>query len=190
LKRLICICVLLAGCTIGTSTTQRPALSRPVVGPDGTFWDVVDAADRRDNNALRLLMTARFIHEAILPRSARKDPATTEAYDTERLRLEVELKPHEATVNLLLEAYASQLRQLTDNRFVEVGRPEYDIRYRDDFDRAFGPNRATLVVKCWGKGALGTDPEPESIRVTFVQDRQSWLIDDVEPNALKGAFSR
>lgn len=192
MKRLTCICLLLAlaGCSFGSTTTLRPALSRPVVGPDGSFWDAADAASRRDNDALRRILTVRFIHEALLPAQPRKEPTSTEDYDRERERLTEQLKVHEATVARLLEAYAERLRQLTENRFVEVGRPEYEIKYRDDFDRAAGPNRAFVVVQCWQKGPLAADAKPETIRVTFVQDRQRWLIDDFEPNALKGAFTR
>lgn len=186
----ICLLFALAGCSFGSTTTLRPALSRPVVGPDGSFWDAADAAARRDNDALRRLLTVRFIHEALLPAQSRNEPDSTAAYDRERQRLSEQLQVHEVAVARLLEAYAERLRQLTENRFVEVGRPEYEIKYRDDFDRANGPNRAFVVVQCWQKGALSPDAKPETIRITFVQDRERWLIDDFEPNALKGAFTR
>lgn len=184
------LCVLIAGCTIGTSTTDRPAFNRPVIGPDGSFWDASNAADRHDNNALRLLVSARFIHEALLPNGERDEPTSTAQFDAERQRLESELKPFEATVARMIESHAEQLRRLTANRFVEVGRPEYDIKYRDGNDRADGPNRATLVVQCWPKGVVPADSKPETIRVQFVQDRQRWLIDGLDPDPLKGAFSR
>ncbi|MBE7491290.1 MAG: hypothetical protein HS108_05975 [Planctomycetes bacterium] len=190
MKHLFWLCLVLAGCTIGTSTTARPALNRPVVGPDGSFWDASDAADRGDLAALRRMFSARFLHEAILPRSTRRDPQSTQQFDDESARLLAELAPYEPTVQRMIEAYAAQLRRLTENRFVEVGRPEYEIRFRDEFDRAYGPNIAMLDVQCWPKHALEPDAKPETIRVRFVQNRQRWLLDGIEPDPLKGAFTR
>ncbi|MBX3473810.1 MAG: hypothetical protein KF754_05465 [Planctomycetes bacterium] len=190
MRLLVLLMIVISGCAVGTTTTTRPALNKPVIGPDGTFEDAIEAARRGDTVAMRFLLSPRFIHEALLPTEKREDPQKVEEFDKERLRLEKQLAPHEATVQRLLRACVKLLNDLTQNRFVEAGRPSYDIRLRDDFDRAFGPNKASMVVQTWPKGALGPDPKPQAFTLHFVQDRQRWLIDDMDPNPLKGAFTR
>lgn len=190
MKLLLLLCFLLAGCAIGTTTTSRPALTRPVIGPDGAFRDATEAARRNDAEALRFLLSNRFVHEALLPRERREEPETVEAFQRESDRLAQQLLPHQPAVRKLLDGYMHLLRELTQDRFIEVGRPNYDIRYRDDFGRADGPNRASLEVQTWPKTALGPDPKPAVMTVRFIQDRQRWVIDDLEPNPLKGAYTR
>ncbi len=179
-----------AGCSIGSTTTERPAINRPAIGPDGAFWDAVDAANRDSLEAFRFQVSPRFLHEGILPREKRNEPTSTEGFDQERIRLEKQLAPYASTVDRMLRSYMERLRNLTSNRFMDVGRPSYEIKYRDDFDRATGPNRAVVEVLIWSKKAMQPGDKPESFTVTFVQDRQRWLIDDITPNPLKGAFTR
>lgn len=179
-----------AGCAIGSTTTERPAINRPAIGPDGAFWDAVDAANRGSVEAFRFQVSPRFLHEGVLPREKRNEPNSTESFDLERQRLEKQLEPYAGTVDRMLRSYMEHLRNLTSNRFIDVGRPSYEIKYHDDFDRAAGPNRATVEISIWSKKAMGPADKPDKFTVTFVQDRQRWLIDDITPNPLKGAFTR
>lgn len=204
------ILLLLAACTIGSATTKRAALKEPAVRPDGAFADAMQAAESGNAEAFRFLLSPRFIHECVLPNRPRRQPKTTEAFDEERVRLQAELKPFESTVQRLVAGYMQHLRELTASRFTEVGIPSNDIRYHAEYDVAYGPNRATVVVSIWAKGQTPRpasnepaaanapaanlppiEPKPEKrVTVRFVQDRQRWLIDGFDDDPLKGTFSR
>ena len=205
---LIAALALCAGCSFkGSTTTERPALLYPAIGPEGAFWDALTVAQRADHEALRLVLSPRFIHEAVLPGERRYEVETQQAFDRERARLEAQLKPYENTVKRMIEGYVRYLADLTSQRFVEVARRIDDIKYKDGYSRASGPNRASLIVHIWSKDPTPTPPhaegeepgmeprdapetKPETLTVHFIQDHRSWLIDNIEPNRLKGAYSR
>lgn len=191
MKRLtLLLCLAAAGCSTywGSTTTDRPALTDPAVRPDGAFWDAVAAAQRGDVEAFRFMLSPRFIHDAILPRENRPKLESAEEFDRERAELEAELAPHEATVKRMVAAYMQSVVELTSNKLVEVGQPDQNIEFRDGYRRAIGPNRASVTVLAWSRGAMGPGAKPDTLVVKFVQDGDHWLIDDFEPNRLKGAF--
>jgi hypothetical protein len=174
----------------GSSTSERPALTEPAIGADGAFWDAAAAAQRGDTAAFRIMLSPRFIHESILPQERRDKPETPEDFDRERLRLETQLAPYEPDVQSMLVGYMHAIADLTANRFVEVSKPDNQIAHRDGYKRAMGPNRSSVKVLAWTKAAQGAEEKPDTLKVHFVQDGYRWLIDDLEPNRLKGAFAR
>jgi hypothetical protein len=189
--------MLLAACTIGSSTTERPAVNRPAIGPDGTFWDAVNVSERMDAAGFRFIVTPQFLHAALLPAANRPVPTSQSEFNTQRNRLYAELATAAERARVELEyeldrvavGYMSQLQDLLTDQIVVVGEPRYDLRYRDEFGRASGPNHATVDVKVFPKGRLPEDFEPPVLKVRFVQDGFRWLIDSLEPDTLRGAFA-
>jgi hypothetical protein len=188
--------LLLSACAIGSTTTERPALNLPAIGPDGTFWDAANVAEREKPESFQFLLSPRFIHRALLPLDTLPEISTQQELDALRVRLDRQLAEaaEEAEVDLdlkigqMLDAYMEELRRLLNDRFIEVGEPEYDIQFRDEFGRASGPNRAELKVSLYPKTSKPDGFEPEVIRVSFLQDGYRWLIEGFEPDNLRGAF--
>ncbi len=184
-------CVLfLSACTLGSSTTERPALEEPPVGADGFAWDIVDAGRDNDTAKFRSLVSVRMVHRAILPDAKRNDVKTFDEQDAENLRLAEELKQYENTKARLYQAYMSKIRKLASDRYVEMDKPRYKIQYRDGFNRAWGPNRATILVKFWPKRSLAPNEQPIQSVWEFVQDHDEWKLISMSPDPLKGTFSR
>lgn len=183
-----CVC-LTAGCTVGSSTSRRPALTRPAVGPEGTFWDAAGAAQRDNAEAFLFLVSTRWLHEQVLPRRARFAVTTGDEYAREDLRLRKELEPYAVDKVKLARRYMAHLRETLAGRFLDVGKPEYELLYKDEFGRAVGPNHATVAVLVHPKGPAG-NAAPASVEVHFVQHEGRWLLDGLTPDPNKGAFAR
>ncbi|MCB9894116.1 MAG: hypothetical protein H6839_06700 [Planctomycetes bacterium] len=182
--------LLLASCTIGSSTTQRSALPRPAIEPDGALWDAVTVARRHDAESFRFLLSPQMIYRALYPEAKLDDVTSQKEFDTQRAEIEAELLPQEQVVNQLAQRYMGQLEKLVTDRFIEVSKPSYTIKYKDEFERAAGPNRARVVVTIYPKTHVPEDYEPETIEVRFIQDGRRWLIDGLTNDKLKGAFVR
>jgi hypothetical protein len=184
----------LAACTSGSSTTRRPALTRPAIGPEGTLWDALDLARRDQPARLKNLFSMRFLHEQVLPDGTRGQPANQDEYLLERAILEGELAPYGARIDDLCRRYARQLRQLSADCFIEAGDAKLSIKHRDEFGAALGPNTARMTVFFHPVEArTGPDGKPTNVRtitVVFVQEFEQWKIDGLEPDPLKGAFHR
>lgn len=178
-----------AGCTVGSSTSLRPALTRPAVGPEGTFWDAAGAAQRDNGQAFLFLVSTRWLHQQVLPRRARLDVATSEEYAKEDARLRKELEPFSADTDKLARRYMAFLRETLADRFIEVGKPEFELLYKDEFGRAMGPNHAAVAVLVHPKGPAG-NAAPASVQIRFVQHEGRWLLDGFSPDPNKGAFAR
>lgn len=191
------ILLLGAGCTFGSSTSQRPALSRPAVAPDGTFWDAV-AVSRNDNaQGLLHVLSPRFLHGSFIPRERISEPVNQAEFDDLRESVEAALARGAQRNRVSLEAeklrlargYMAELRRLVDDRFIEVGKPEYDIQYRGEYDEPWGPNRAWVIVNLYPKGSAAESANAEVLRVNFVQDRNRWLIDSLDPDPKFGSYT-
>lgn len=187
----------LAGCTLGSTTTARPALSLPPVSPEGTLWSAIEVS-RADNPASLLhVLSPGFLHASFIPLRRFDEPATQA--ELERLRVEVDTALERAAManghNLELEklrlatGYATFLRELARDRLIEVGPPSYDdIRFRDEFNRAWGPNVVRLQVQMYPKEPLPEDFVPEVLTVIFIQDGNRWLIEGFDPDPQKGTY--
>lgn len=187
---LILILLPLAACNLGSTTTRRPAIDRPAIGPEGVFWDAVTAAEMNDLDRFSFLLSARFLHESILPRRKRNVLDTQAEFVAERERLLLELEPYGLTVSSLRRRYMQNLRDRIKGTFVQTGNVAYGIQHVDEFGVASGPNRATLKVSFQAKGHTEDDYKPLEMKVRFIQDRHHWLIDGFDPDPLKGAFTQ
>ncbi len=185
---LCCLLLLLGACSFGTTTTQRPAVDKPAVAPDGAFWDAANVAGRQDVDAFLYILTPRFIHSELWPSVSRAEPTSINEYSEQHARLNRELALVDSDRRNFARGHMQRLAQVLQDRYVEVSRPSYDIKYRDDVGRAAGPNRATVTVRAWPKGAVKEGEKPDQFKVSFLQYGQRWLIDDIEPNPLKGTF--
>lgn len=176
-----------AGCTEGSTTTRRPAADRPVVGPEGTFWDAVAAAQLKQPQRMRYVFSVRFLHRSILPKHERRNARDEADYNEEKQRQLQDLKGMSALVEALYAGYCDWLgRQLAD-RFVETEPPVYEIDFRDGFGAARGPNIARVKVNFHHRHDA-TKPT-ESIVVAFVQEGDAWRIDAISPDKLFGTFT-
>ena len=186
--------VALAGCQApGSTTTRRPALDKPPIEPDGIVWDAVAAAELTDTARFRFLLSARFIHEAIMPDFPRGKPKTEEDLDAENTRLLNDLKPYAATEKRLVEGYLLLIQQRMKGNFVQTDPPVYQIEYRGDYGAARGPNHARVTVTFRPKRASTPEvPQGEAVSMTvlFVQEHETWRIDGFDPDPLKGAYKR
>lgn len=191
---LLVLLLLLAACpTPGTTTTRRPAVDKPTIEPDGTFWDAVSAAEKDDPGRLRFLLSTRFVHRGIMPDFPRNETRTPEDFDREEARLREQLLPYAVRERELVAGYLRMLRERIEDNFVHTEQPVYDISYRGEYNAARGPNRAKLTVTFRPKRLAPADApvvEPFSMVVSFVQDHEMWRIDGFEPDPLKGAFTR
>jgi hypothetical protein len=187
---LILLVLLFGACTIGSSTTERPALTRPAIEPDGTFWDAVTVAGKNDREAFLYLLSPQMIFRALFPEAKLKELTTQEQFDAQREEIEAALKQHDLVVQEFATRYMGELHKLVSDRFIEVGRPDYSINHNDEYDRAAGPNIAKLVVTVYPKHAIDEAFKPETIEVTFIQDGRRWLIHGFTNDSLRGAFVR
>jgi hypothetical protein len=187
----------LSACGIGSSTTQRPALLEPAVAPDGTFWDAVEVSRRDNARGFLHIVSPRFLQAAFLPNARIAEPTSQRAFDEMRVAINRELERAavrnevdlEQELNRLAAGYMRQLRDFADSNYVEVSKPEYDIRYTDQFGRANGPNRAWVYVTLHPKEPGQEATGPARRRVVFVQDGLRWLIERFEPDPNFGAFT-
>jgi hypothetical protein len=185
------LCLLLpVACTVGSTTTQRPALLRPPIGPDGAVWDALEAAARDDAGAYLYVMSPRWLHEEILPGNRRRELDSVVVYDEEVARYGRELEPFAEEVELFARRHMERLRALRGDSIPEVGAPVIEVRHRNEFDAAVGPNRARLSVLLHPRGPLPENYEPAQFTVYLIQSGQRWLLDGMEPDPLKGAFAR
>jgi hypothetical protein len=184
------LALLLCACQIGSSTTQRSALPRPAIEPDGTVWDAITVAHRRDGESFRFLLSPQMIYRALYPEAELPEVTSQKEFDAQRAELEAELAANEVVVKQLAARYMAELDKLVADRFIEVGKPNYIILYKDDFDRAAGPNRAMVTMTIYPKHSVPAGYKPETIEVQFVMDGQRWLIDGLDHDKLKGAFVR
>jgi hypothetical protein len=182
--------LLLASCTIGSSTSERPALSRPAIEPDGAFWDAVTIARQHDREAFLYLLSPQMVFRALFPEAKLDEITSQEEFNAQREELQQALEPYAAVVQDFANRYMAELEKLVRDRFIEVSRPKYDIKFKDKFDRAAGPNTATVTVSIYPKSAIEEGFTPEVIEVTFIQDDRRWLIHALSNDKLKGAFVR
>jgi hypothetical protein len=182
--------LMLASCTIGSSTTERPALSRPAIEPDGAFWDAVTVAREHDREAFLYLLSPQMVFKALFPEAKLEEITTQEEFNEQREELGKALEPHAAVVQDFANRYMAELEKLVRDRFIEVSKPKYDIKFNDEFDRASGPNTATVKVSVYPKSGIDQAFKPEVIEVTFIQDGRRWLIHALGNDKLKGAFVR
>ncbi|MBK8205608.1 MAG: hypothetical protein IPK87_02320 [Planctomycetes bacterium] len=197
MKYSLLMLLFIAGCTIGTSTTQRPALSRPAIAPDGTFWDAVEVARTDNAEGFLHVLSPNFVHGCFLPRKRLSTPENQQDFNDLRDEVNASLADGATRNKVDLAAektrmahgYMRLLRNLVEDRFIEVGKPDYDIQYQDEYDRAYGPNRATVIVTVNPKGRADSKSGDQVIRVSFVQDGYRWLIDSLEPDANKGSYA-
>jgi hypothetical protein len=184
---------LLASCASlegGSSTTDRPALTRPAIEPDGAFWDAAVVAERGDTEAFLYLLSPQMVYRALYPENELDEISDQEGFDKQRKEIDEELKPHQAVIEKMAKRYMSELRKLLRDKFIEVSKPTYSIRYKGKYDRATGPNTARVTVTIYPKQALPKGFKPERMEVSFIQDRRRWLIDNISNDKLKGAFVR
>lgn len=187
------LALLLASCsafTFGTSTTQRPAITKPAIGPDGTFWDAITVSERGDREAFMYLLSPQMVYVALFPEAQLREVEDQEEFDAQRAEIETELQPFDAVVQQFAERYMNQLASLVHDKFIEVGKPVYLIKYTGTGGLAEGPNLARLVVNIHPKSATKPDEQPEVLNITFIQDGRRWLIHEIDPDPLKGAFVR
>ena len=190
MKWAVVMLLLLCGCTIGSSTTERPALARPAIEPDGAFWDAADSARRGDREAFMYCLSPQMVYRALFPAKPLK-PVTTQAeFDAQREVIAAELAPHAQVINGMADRYMAELDALLRDQFIEASRPRYEILFRDSFSRADGPNFAYVIVSVYPKHALPDGFKPETMEVRFIQDGRRWLIDEFGNDKLKGAFVR
>jgi hypothetical protein len=181
-----CCALLLAACTGGSSTTLRPAADKPIIEPDGTFWDAVEAARSSKPQRLRVLLSTDFVHRAILPNVQRDEATDDEEYTLAVTRMERELLPFVSIREKLYARYASWLEEFTRGKVIETGVPAYDIKYRDGFGSASGPNIAMVKVSLHSPKIK----EPQEFTVKFIQVGDAWRIDGFKPDPLFGEFIR
>ncbi|MCZ7605642.1 MAG: hypothetical protein M5U25_06100 [Planctomycetota bacterium] len=184
------IALLLASCTIGSSTTQRPALDSPAIEPDGAFWDAINVARRGDHDSFLYALSPQMVYRALYPEARLREPTSQEEFDSQRAELDEALSRHAAVVREFSVRHMHELDKLVHDRFIEVSKPSYTIRHKDSWGRAQGPNFATVLVTIYPKQPLPEGFKPETIEVRFVQDGQRWLIDGFDNDRLKGAFVR
>lgn len=194
----ICIAlVALTSCTFGSVTTERPALPRPAVEPDGTFWDAIEASRRGNAAGLLHVLSPRMLHAAFIPSVNMPEPTNQQEFNELRQRIQQALTDGAARNSLNLDAelqrlangYMTVLSQLADGHFIETGRPEYEIVYTNEHGFPAGPNLAWIDVRFYPKGPMAEGQEPESRRISFVQDGQRWLIEGISNNELDGRFT-
>ncbi|MCB9934574.1 MAG: hypothetical protein H6840_02695 [Planctomycetes bacterium] len=192
MRRLLYIplALLLASCTIGSSTTERPALNAPAIEPDGAFWDAITVARRGDDESFLYVLSPQMVYRALYPEARLREVSSQQEFDTQRQELQLELDKHPDVVRQFAARYMDELSKMIHDRFIEVGKPSYTIQYKDSWDRADGPNQAKVVVTIYPKGPLPQDFEPETLVVSFVQDGRRWLINGFDNDRLKGAFVR
>jgi hypothetical protein len=194
----ILILLTLCGCTIGSSTTDRPALDTPPIGPDGTFWSALDAARRDDSQAFLYTNSPGFLHNAFLSDEL-PEPESQDGLEDLHTRIQARLEDGAARNGVtaaaekerLAAGYMKTLRELAKDQFIEVAKPVYgnNIRYKDEHGRAWGPNKLGLDVRIYPRTPVAEDFEPKRLRVGFIQDRFRWLIESLEPDELHGAFT-
>lgn len=196
---LICLALVasaLASCTFGSATTQRPALPRPAVEPDGTFWDAIETSRRGNADGLLHLLSPRMLHASFIPAVEIPEATSQQEFSQLRERIQQALADGAERNNLDLDAelkrfadsYMSMLLELADGHFIEAGRPEYEIEYTNEHGFPFGPNRAWIDVRFYPKGPMPEGTEPESRRFSFVQDGHRWLIEGISNDELDGSF--
>jgi len=191
------VLLLLTACTIGSTTTERPAINLPAIGPDGAFWDAVGVAELDDVEKFLYLVSPQFVHARFMPTARRPEVKTQNELEASRTSLLTEAQRaaerHQLDYNSelyrLSYGYMAELRKLMDDRFVEVGTPTYEIEFRDEFGRASGPNRAAVQVRVYPKSRVPDGYVPETLTVLFIQDGYRWLIDGLEPDPLWGAYA-
>ena len=176
----------LCACTGGSSTTLRPAVDRPIIEPDGTFWDAMEAARGNKPERLKYLLSTDFVHRAILPGVPRPEATDVEEYEFAAQRMEKELAPFESIRARLYGRYAAWLSEYTRGCVIEASRADYDIKYRDGYGSASGPNLATIKVNLHSSAAK----EPRVFSVKFIQVGDAWRIDGFGPDPLFGEFIR
>lgn len=187
---LLTLALLLASCTIGSSTTQRPALNAPAIEPDGAFWDAINVARRGDHQSFLYVLSPQMVYRALYPEASLREPTSQEEFDRQRNELNAALALHPAVVREFATRHMQELDKLVHDRFIEVSKPSYTIRYKDSWDRAEGPNLARIVVTIYPKEKLPEGFTPETLEVRFIQDGRRWLIDGFDNDRLKGAFVR
>lgn len=180
--------LLLGACAEGSTTTIRPAIDKPVIGPDGTFWDAISAAKQNDPRRMEFIFSTRFLHRSILPNVERKEVSDEEEYMFENARMKTQLAPFAVLVSRMHTRYTSWLRERTKDRLVEAEKPSYDIKFKDGFGSARGPNTASIKVNLYAKNRAGAPGE--SFVVSFVQEGDSWKLDGFKPDPLFGEFIR
>lgn len=180
----------LAACTVGSSTTQRPALTKPAIEPDGAFWDAAVVAREGDSQAFLYLLSPRMVYHALFPDDELRAVTSQEEFDKQRADIDEKLKPYGKVVQRFAARYMAELRDILKDRFIEVSKPTYNIKYKGDYDRATGPNTARVIVKIYPKKALPEGFQPETMEVRFIQDGRRWLINGLSNDKLKGAFVR
>ncbi len=194
----ILILLVLCGCSIGSSTTDRPALDVPPIGPDGTFWSALEAARRNDSQAFLHTISPGFLYNAFLSDEL-PDPQNQDELEDLYKRIQVQLEEGAirngvtaaAEKQRLAAGYMQTLRELADDQFIEVAKPVYgdNIRFKDEHKRAWGPNKVWLRVRIYPKTPVAEDFEPKTLRVGFIQDRFRWLIESIDPDELNGAYT-
>lgn len=178
--------LMLAACTGGSSTTLRPAADKPIIEPDGTFWDAVEAARSNKSQRLRVLLSTDFVHRAILPNVQRDEATDEDEYTLAVTRMERELLPFVSIRERLYTRYASWLEEFTRGKVIETGVPAYDIKHRDGYGSARGPNVATVKVSLHS----AKSKVPHEFTVKFIQVGDAWRIDGFKPDPLFGEFIR
>lgn len=174
----------------GSSTTGRPALTKPAIEPDGAFWDATTVAKRGDADAFLFLLSPQMVYLALFPEEELPPVESQEEFTKQREQLELKLEPFQKVVDRFAARYMLELQKILRDRFVEVSKPTYTAQFKDSYDRLEGPNRARVTVKIYPKTALPENAEPETMEVRFVQDGRRWLIDGFTNDKLKGAFVR
>lgn len=193
LAALACV---LASCTFGSATTERPALPRPAVEPDGAFWDAIETSRRGNAAGFLHLASPRLLHASFIPGIAMPAPESQREFTELRNRVDQALAEGAARNNLNLEeelqrfaeGYMGQLRELAEGAFLEASRPSYEILYTNEHGFPFGPNRAWIDVAFYPREPLPEGKEPETRRVEFVQDGHRWLIERISEDALEGRY--
>ena len=174
----------------GSSTTERPALTRPAIEPDGAFWDAATVAKRGDADAFLFMLSPQMVYLALFPDEELPPVTSQEEFTKQRQLLETKLEPYENVVDRFAARYMLELQKILRDRFVEVSKPTYTAQFKDSYDRLEGPNRARVTVRIYPKTAMPEGTEPETMEVRFVQDGRRWLIDGFTNDKLKGAFVR
>jgi hypothetical protein len=178
--------LLACACTGGSSTTLRPAADRPVIGPDGVFWDAIEAARGGHAKRMARVMSIGFVHRAILPNTHRSEASDEESFVLENERMERELAPFSSIRDRLYTRYTGWLEETTRGCVVETSRPNYDIQFKDGYGSARGPNTATIKVNLH----FAQKKSLVVIAVNFIQDGDTWRIDGFAPDPLFGEFIR
>jgi hypothetical protein len=197
---LLLILLVLTGCSgslgIGTTTSQRPALLRPAVQPDGAFWDAMEVSRGESTEGFLHLLSPGFLHASFIPRERIPTPTSQDEFDELRAEVERLLAAAAARNGVdmaterarLAAGYMQDLRSLEKDHFIEVGKPVEAILHQDEYRRAYGPNRAHVIVSLHPTTSLPEDYQPRTLRVNFIQDGYRWLIDSFEPDPRRGAY--